>query len=95
MNKHQHGKLTLEKNILPLLLPRIETATFRSRVLLSTIGLPIPPSMLGTIRWLDGRGRGMGRGGGGGGGGMYRPENQQMLVSYRVTKEFTLVLTRE
>ena len=64
MNKHEHGKLTLEKNILPLL-PRIKPATFRSRVLLSTTGPPIPPSMLGTIRWLDGGGRGMVGGWGG------------------------------
>ena len=31
-NKSQHAKLTLEKNILPLLLPGFELATFRSQV---------------------------------------------------------------
>ena len=32
LNKSQHTKLTLEKKILPLLLPGFELATFRSRV---------------------------------------------------------------
>ena len=32
LNKNQHTKLTLEKNILPLLLPGFELTTFRPRV---------------------------------------------------------------
>ena len=82
MNKHQHGKLTLEKNIFPLLLPRIEPATFRSRVLLSTTGLPISSEHA-----RDDSVTGWGREGGGwdgvgGGEGRYVPSRKSANVGF-------------
>ena len=45
-NKSQHTKLTLEKKILPSLLPGFELATFRSRVRCSTSKLPRLPAVM-------------------------------------------------
>ena len=43
-NRSQHTKLTLEKEILPTLLPGVELATFRSRVRRSyQQAIPAPP----------------------------------------------------
>ena len=51
-NKSQHKKLTLEKKILPLFLPGIELATFRSRVRRSNNKLPGSPTVFFFLRFL-------------------------------------------
>jgi len=48
-NRNQHKKLTMEKKILPLLLPGLETTTLCSWVWCSTSELPPLPSVQNTI----------------------------------------------